>query len=172
MSFPTRRLGNVRFVALVAVGGLLSTTLATFGLALAKTVKLSRDLLNDGWADELAVVAVLEAVDSYLLALVQLIVALGLFELFIGDLDLPDWLEIRSLEDLKKPILDVLVVFVAIKSIERYLVEERALDALVSVAGGALLILSLTAFRVLAAPKVSRSGYSSAVTQPDFEEER
>ncbi len=133
--------------------GLTATTLVTFGLGIAKTVALADKIAGGGWRDELIIVAVLEAIDTYLLAVVQLIVALGLYELFIGDLDLPPWLEARSLEDLKKPIIDVLVVFVAIKGIERFLLAREPVDALYSVGAVALLIVSLTTFRTLTAQR-------------------
>jgi uncharacterized membrane protein YqhA len=150
--------GEVRWLAAVAVLGLTATTVATFGLALAKTVKLIDSYLSGGWRDELAVVALLEAVDTYLLAVVQLIVVLGLFELFLADLDVPEWLEVKGLDDVKKPIVDVLIVFIAIQGIRAVLVQSPA-DALRSTAAVALLIISLTAFRsfsVLAKAKPSK----------------
>lgn len=148
-----RSLGDLRYLAVVAVAGLTATTLATFLLAILKTLSLLKAVIGEGSTDELVVVAALEAVDTYLLAVVQLIVALGLHELFIGDLDLPSWLEARSLEDLKKPIIDVLVVFIAIKGIERFLVAEKPADALLAAGAVALLIVSLTSFRALTAPR-------------------
>ena len=131
---------------MIAVAGLTVTTLATFGLAVAKTASLLAKTIDHGWRDELIVVSVLEAIDIYLLAVVQLIVVVGLYELFIGEIEAPAWLEVRSLQDLKKPIVDVLVVFVAIKGIERFLVADEPADGLTAVAAVALLIVSLTAF--------------------------
>jgi len=156
---PARRrsLGDTRYLAMIAVVGLTATTLATFGLAIAKTLSMVGKAAGGSWRDELIVVAVLEAMDTYLLAVVQLIVVFGLYELFVGDLDLPAWLEARSLEDLKKPIIDVLVVFVAIKGIERFLVADEPLDALYSVGAVALLIGPLTAFRTLTAQRGTKA---------------
>jgi uncharacterized membrane protein YqhA len=148
-----RRIGHVRYLALIAVVGLAATTLATFGLAIGKTGSVLNKVVTGGWRDELIVVSILEAVDSYLLAVVQLIVVAGLYELFIGDLELPAWLEARSLEDLKKPIIDVLVVFIAIKGIERFLLAKEPTDALQSVGAVAILIVALTAFRTFTATK-------------------
>lgn len=152
----------MRYVAIIAVAGLSATTLATFGIAIAKTLKLVGALLDGKWRDELIVVSVLESVDIYLLAIVQLIVVVGLYELFVGDLDLPSWLEARSLEDLKKPIIDVLVVFMAVKGIESFITAESPDDALTYVGAVALFILSLTAFRAFTAggkpSKPSKSG--------------
>jgi uncharacterized membrane protein YqhA len=146
-----RALGHVRYLAAVAVLGLSVTMLATFALAIARTATLISTMIDGGWREELIVVSLLKAIDTYLLAVVQLIVVVGIYELFIGDLALPDWLEARSLEDLKKPIIDVLVVFIAIKGIEKLFIADKPIDALTSVGAVAVLILTLTAFRSLTA---------------------
>jgi hypothetical protein len=57
-------LGQVRYLALVAVVGLSVTTLATFGLAIAKTVTLVDTMISGGWRDELIAVSLLEAIDT------------------------------------------------------------------------------------------------------------
>jgi uncharacterized membrane protein YqhA len=137
-----------RFLAIIAVVGLAVSTAATFGWSIAKSVKLVGDLLSGEWRNELMVVKVLQVIDTYLLAIVQLITAIGLYELFIGDLDLPDWLEIRSLDDLKKPIVDMLVVYVGVKGVEALVKAERPMDALVSAGAVGIIVLSLTAFRL------------------------
>lgn len=156
---PTRQrrrsLGDARFLAIIAVVGLAATTITTLGLAVAKTVALVGKTVS-GWRDELVIVAVLETMDTYLLAVVQLIVAVGLYELFVGDLRLPAWLEAQSLDDLKKPILDVLVVFVAIKGIERFLVADKPVEGLYSVGAVALLIGAITAFSAMSARRAAK----------------
>ncbi len=148
---PTRRrsFADLRYLALIVVIGLAATSIATFIVAVGKTITLFHDTIDHGWKNTLITVSVLEAVDTYLLAVVQLIVAIGLFELFVADLHLPPWLAARSLDDLKKPIIDVLIVFVAIKGIERYLGTERPADALASVGAAAALIAALTLYRLL-----------------------
>jgi uncharacterized membrane protein YqhA len=133
--------------------GLFVTMLATLGLSVAQTVKLITDMLDGTWKSEIVVVSVLGVVDAYLLVVVQLIVMIGLYELFVGDLDVPAWLETRSLDQLKKPILDVLVVFVSIKGIEQLVVLDDPNDQLMSVGAVAVLILAITAFRTFSGRK-------------------
>ena len=70
-------------VAHLAVIGLFVTTLATFGWALAKTVQLVVDLVDGRWEDDLLLVDLLEVIDTYLIAIVQLIVVIGLYALFV-----------------------------------------------------------------------------------------
>ena len=89
--------------------------------------------------------------DAYETKSVQLIVAIELFELFVGDTSGPRWLKARSIDDLKKPIADFLVLFVAIKGIAEYLKAETGDDQLDALLAPSLLIAALTGFRVLTA---------------------
>jgi uncharacterized membrane protein YqhA len=141
-------LGPARYIAIVAVIGLLVTSVATFGWSVARTVLFVDDLFQGKWRSDEQVVSLLKTIDTYLLALVQFIIVVGLYELFIGELDVPQWLKIDSLDDLKKSIIDILVIFVAVKGIEGLLKQKEPLDALVFVGASASLILVLTLFRI------------------------
>jgi uncharacterized membrane protein YqhA len=145
----TARFAGLRHLALLAVVGLLATTVLSYVWALVRTVSLADDLRRGGWHDDRVLIDLLGVIDLFLLATVQLIVALGLHELFVGDLDLPAWLEARSLDDLKKPLVDMLVVFVAVKGVEQLAAGRPALDTLASVGAVAMLIVALTLFRAV-----------------------
>ncbi|HRA84709.1 MAG: YqhA family protein [Acidimicrobiaceae bacterium] len=144
-------LNQARYLVLIAVAGLTVLSVATFAWAIAKTVKLFGALLDGGWRGDVALVDLLGVIEMYLLAIVQLIVAIGLYELFVGDLDVPNWLEVTSLDDLKKSIVDVLVVFLGVKGIEGLVEAERPLDALMLVGATAALIVALSLFRMVTA---------------------
>lgn len=90
-------------------------------------------------------ITLLEVVDLFLVATVQLIVALGLFELFVADLHLPEWLTVHNLGDLKRPIIQVLVVVIVIKFVERMLMT-GALDTLYYGAATAVVTIALALF--------------------------
>ncbi len=141
-------LGPARYIAIIAVIGLLITSVATFGWSIARTVLFVDDLFQGKWRSDEQVVSLLKTIDTYLLALVQFIIVIGLYELFIGELDVPQWLKIDSLDDLKKSIIDILVIFVAVKGIEGLLKQKDPLDALIFVGASASLILVLTLFRI------------------------
>ena len=51
----------------------------------------------------------IEIADVLLIAVVLYVVATGLYELFVGDVDLPDWIVINNLEDLKDKLLSIVV---------------------------------------------------------------
>lgn len=146
---PLRRvLGPARYIAIIAVIGLLATSVSTFGWSIARTVLFISDLFEGKWRTDEQVIALLKTIDIYLLALVQFIMVIGLYELFIGELDVPEWLKIDSIDDLKKSIVDILVIFVAVKGIEGLLKQKDPLDALTFVGAAASLILVLTLFRL------------------------
>lgn len=141
-------LENSRLLALIAVTGLLVTCLATFGWSVARTALFVSELFDGKWRSDIQVVSLLKTIDTYLLALVQLIIAVGLYELFVGELSVPEWLRIESIDDLKKSIVDILVVFVSVKGIEGLLKQDSPLDALTFVGAASSLILVLTLFRL------------------------
>jgi len=146
---PLRRvLGPARYIAIIAVIGLLATSVSTFGWSVARTVLFISDLFECKWRTDEQVIALLKTIDIYLLSLIQFIMVIGLYELFIGELDVPEWLKIDSIDDLKKSIVDILVIFVAVKGIEGLLKQKDPLDALTFVGAAASLILVLTLFRL------------------------
>jgi uncharacterized membrane protein YqhA len=157
-SGPVRwMLERLRLLIVVAVVGLTLTTVVTLGWGVARAVALIGVLLAGGWLEDATLVGLLEVVDLFLVATVQMIVVLGLYELFVGDLDLPDWLTVRNLGELKQPIVDVLVVLMVIKFIERALTVPP-LDALHYGLAYAVVIGALVAFTA-----VSKRGRAPAV---------
>ncbi|MEY2968505.1 MAG: hypothetical protein RIQ64_1132 [Actinomycetota bacterium] len=145
---PLRKvLGPARYIAIIAVIGLLVMSVSTFGWSVARTVLFVSDLFEGKWRTDEQVITLLKTIDIYLLALIQFIMVIGLYELFIGELDVPEWLKIDSIDDLKKSIIDILVIFVAVKGIEGLLKQKDPLDALTFVGAASSLILVLTLFR-------------------------
>ena len=134
-------------VVQVAVLGLFITTVGTFGWAIARTVQLIGNLLDGGFADDQLLIDLLEVIDTYLIAVVELIFVIGLYELFVGDLDVPDWLEVHSLDDLKKSLIDSLIVVLAVKGIEKLVAAKEPIDALYSSIAIAVLVAAFTWFR-------------------------
>ena len=61
------------------------------------------------------IVDVLTAVDAILLGTVLLVIGYGLYELFVDtEVDVPPWLEIRDLDDLKSKLIGVVVAIIAV----------------------------------------------------------
>ncbi|HSN46841.1 MAG TPA: YqhA family protein, partial [Casimicrobiaceae bacterium] len=96
----------------------------------------------------------IEIVDLFLLGTVFLIIALGLYELFISDkLDLPHWLVIRTLDDLKHKLIGVVVVVTAVLFLGQVVTWDGERDILGFGVAIAVVIAALTWFLATAAKK-------------------
>lgn len=129
---------------MVGVIGLGVAAAATFAWGIALTWDFVRTLVEDGADSSDAVVQILEVIDTYLLATVLVILAVGLYELFIADLPAPAWLVIEDLADLKAKVSDVIVLLLAIKFLGKFLTVDEPLDAVwyaiaVTLVGGLLI---------------------------------
>ena len=155
-------LWNTRYVVLIAV---VASAIAAIGVFWVTTVDLFYAIAHTvGYASpELAdevrralrdstVTHVVEVVDGYLLATVMLIFALGLYELFIGDIDparahktSSRILIIESLDDLKSKLAKVILMILIVRLFE-YAVKmhpESVLDLVYYGAAIALIGLAL-----------------------------
>jgi len=104
-----------RFIIAVPVVGLLAGAVTLTAMAGIETVRTIAHALAGELAKKEAVLEFIELADVFLLSTVLYIMALGLFELFIDDsLPLPAWLEIHSLDDLKKKLVGVVAVVLAV----------------------------------------------------------
>ena len=130
-----RIVASSRYVAVVGVFFGLLATLAAFAWGAIKTVLVALKLVH-GQLDGMAV-ALVQVMDGFLIAAGLLIFSLGLYELFVGEIELPAWLTIGDLDALKAKLAGVIVMVLAVTFLERLenLEEPRGLlEAGVSVA--------------------------------------
>jgi uncharacterized membrane protein YqhA len=104
-------------------------------------VLVSRTPLKD------TIVDVLTAVDAILLGTVLLVIGYGLYELFVDTgINVPQWLQINDLDDLKSKLIGVVVAIIAVVFVGVLVDTNRADDVLsYGVAAGAL-VLGLAGF--------------------------
>ncbi len=89
----------------------------------------------------------IEVIDTFLLATVCYITALGLYELFVDDrLELPSWLNIRTLDDLKNKLTSVIIVLMSVIFLGHVVSWDGERDLLRIGAPIALVIAALTWF--------------------------
>lgn len=117
-----RFLERSKSLVLIAVVFSLLASVAAFLLGSVKTVYTISALVASYGKDPLAAIALIELMDTFLIATALFIFSVGLYELFIGDLDLPDWLEIHNLHDLKAKLGSVVVLVMAVTFL-KHLVE-------------------------------------------------
>jgi uncharacterized membrane protein YqhA len=108
-----------RYLVIIAVLGSLAAAAALFVYGMAETIAVIAEAVtkmevSSKGAKALAL-AFIEIVDLFLLGTVLLMIALGLYELFIdSELKLPDWLHIRTFDDLKNKLVGVVLVVLAV----------------------------------------------------------
>lgn len=120
-----RIVSSARFLALFGVFGLGLIASAAFLWGAAETVALIWSLattLPSESADKAAMVGLLRGLDIFLIASVLTISAVSLYELFIGELDVPEGLVVRDLDALKAKVIGIVVVVMGVTFLE-HLVE-------------------------------------------------
>jgi uncharacterized membrane protein YqhA len=140
-----------RYLVIAAVFGSLVAALALFAYGVVETVvvvveAVARAEVSSKGAKALAL-AFIEIVDLFLLGTVFLMIALGLYELFIEEnLALPQWLSISSFDDLKNKLVGVVIVVLAVLFLGAVVSWDGSRDLLGFGAGVALVIAALTYF--------------------------
>lgn len=112
-------LASSRYLVLAAVMGSLVAAVALFAYGVAETVVVIVDAVSRGDVSSKGAKALtlsfIEIVDLFLLGTVLLMIALGLYELFIdSNLELPEWLHFRTFDDLKHKLVGVVIVVLAV----------------------------------------------------------
>ena len=105
------------------------------------------DSVSNGYGLKATIVEVLTAVDAILLGTVLLVIGYGLYELFIdADLDVPQWLRVYDLDDLKSKLIGVVVAIVAVVFVGVFVDSNRASDVISYGVGAGALVVGLAIF--------------------------
>lgn len=139
----------IRLVMLIPV---IATFVAALGLLIyggIETIHFITGLFSSEHPlsrDEALLLAI-EIVDLFLLATVVQVVSLGLYQLYFNqDLQLPKWLKIETLDDLKSKLVGVTITVVAVYFLGQAIVWEGSADIAYLGIGVSLVIASLTYF--------------------------
>jgi uncharacterized membrane protein YqhA len=152
---PRRRLPQIiaggRFVIIIAIvcSFLASMMILIYGGFL--TFHFMSHIITQGKvSSEVAkelVVDMIEVIDLFLLGTVFYITSLGLYELFIDEhIEVPKWLEIRTIDDLKARLISVVVVVLGVVFLGQAVSWDRQTDLLSFGVSIGIVIASLTYF--------------------------
>ena len=110
------------------------------------------------------IVEVLTAVDAILLGTVLLVIGYGLYELFIDtDIDVPAWLQVRDLDDLKSKLIGVVVAIIAVVFVGVFVDSNRADEVVAYGVGAGALVAGLALF-ALATTKADKTPKAKPTT--------
>jgi len=124
------------------IGGIVLMILGSIGIlkATMDTV-LTRAQLKE------TIVSILTSIDAILLGTVLLVIGYGLYELFVDtNLEIPEWLEINTLDDLKAKLTGVIVAIIAVVFVGLLVETKSANDVLYYGVGAGAVVLALAAF--------------------------
>ena len=109
-------------IFLIAVASSLLASAAGFVWGMLKTLIVIKEFILSYGKDPFGAIALIEVMDIFLLATVLFIFAMGMYELFIESIELPEWLEINNLHDLKVKLSSVIILIMGITFL-KHLVE-------------------------------------------------
>ena len=135
-----------RYLVLIGIIPLLVASVAAFVWGLLQTVQVVVLVISTLGADKSILLGFLLIVDIFLIATTLLIFTVSLYELFIDDIDAPEWMTAHSLNDLKVKLSSMVVLVMAIKFLEIFMKGGNAQDIVWMGLAVALVSSALIAF--------------------------
>lgn len=113
-------LSNSRYLAMIPVLVSLLASAAAFVWGGYRTIAVVLHMIYTvGTPEEkYAIIELIPIMDTFLIATALLIFSQGMYELFIGKVDFPGWLEIHDLHDLKAKLSSVIILVMAVAFLE------------------------------------------------------
>jgi uncharacterized membrane protein YqhA len=140
-------LAKARYAVFIpALASILGALLLMFQGSVAMVTTII-DVVIEGTKLKLTIVEILTAVDAILLGTVLLVIGYGLYELFIDeDLDVPPWLQVQDLDDLKSKLIGVVVAIISVIFVGVFVDTDRAADVISYGVGAGALVTGLAVF--------------------------
>lgn len=108
-----------RYLAIIGVISLLLASFAAFAWGTIKTVTTTLLVIQTLGKDPAVTIELIEILDSFLIATAILMFAASLYELFIGKLDMPEWMLAHDLYELKAKLSSMIVLVMAVKYLQK-----------------------------------------------------
>ena len=140
-------LGLTRYAVFVPAIASIIGALLLMVQGSVEIVQVAVKAVTDPTNLKLTIVEVLTAVDAILLGTVLLVIGYGLYELFIdSEIEVPLWLRVEDLDDLKSKLIGVVVAIVAVVFVGVFVDSNRAGDVISYGVGAGALVLGLAVF--------------------------
>jgi uncharacterized membrane protein YqhA len=150
-------LGLTRYAVIVpSIASILGALLLMAQGSIEVVLVILDAVLYDAYLKD-TIVALLTAIDAILLGTVLLVIGYGLYELFVDTrLEVPTWLQVADLDDLKSKLIGVVVAIIAVVFVGVFVDTNRAADVVAYGVGAGTLVAGLALF-ALATRKESKS---------------
>ena len=142
-----RILGLTRYAVFVpAIASIIGAVLL-MGQGSLEILKVVYSAVSSEYGLKETIVEVLTAVDAILLGTVLLVIGYGLYELFIdAEIEVPLWLRVRDLDDLKSKLIGVVVAILAVVFVGVFVDSNRSEDVISYGVGAGALVAGLAIF--------------------------
>ena len=140
-------LGLTRYAVIVpAIASIIGALLLMAQGSISIMIVIVDAVLNEAYLKD-TIVDVLTAVDAILLGTVLLVIGYGLYELFVDTrLEVPQWLQVRDLDDLKSKLIGVVVAIISVVFVGVFVDANRAADVVSYGLGAGALVAGLALF--------------------------
>ena len=141
-------LENSRFLILLPILGSLAASVMLILFGLYEVYHVVFNVVSGHMTSgKQLVFGFIEMMDLFLMGTVFYIISMGLYELFIDDaLELPNWLKIKNLDDLKEKLIAVVIVVMAVLFLGQVVTWDGQRNLLYFGGGIGAVIASLTWF--------------------------
>ena len=135
-----------RYLAIVGVISLLVASVAAFAWGTFKTVHAVLLVIESLGADAAITIEFIEIVDTFLIATAILIFTVSLYELFIGEINVPEWMLAHNLYELKGKLSSMVVLVMGVKFLQKLIEAKDASELMQSGIAIAIVSAVLIAF--------------------------
>jgi uncharacterized membrane protein YqhA len=125
-----RLIEKFKYISYIGIFSLLLASVASFGWGGIKTIKVIQLILSTGGQNDYIAIALIELVDSFLIATALFIFSVSMYEMFIDKLPLPEWMLSHNLHELKSKLGGVIILVMVVKFLEHLVNWENAIDTL------------------------------------------
>ncbi|MGA0876550.1 MAG: YqhA family protein [Candidatus Nanopelagicaceae bacterium] len=142
-----RILGLTRYAVFVPAIASIIGAILLMGQGSLEILKVVYSAVSSEYGLKETIVEVLTAVDAILLGTVLLVIGYGLYELFIdAEIEVPLWLRVRDLDDLKSKLIGVVVAILAVVFVGVFVDSNRSEDVISYGVGAGALVAGLAIF--------------------------
>jgi uncharacterized membrane protein YqhA len=142
-----RVLGLTRYAVFVPAIASIIGAILLMGQGSLEIIKVVIGAVSSEYTLKETIVEVLTAVDAILLGTVLLVIGYGLYELFIdAEIEVPQWLRVRDLDDLKSKLIGVVVAILAVVFVGVFVDSNRSDDVISYGVGAGALVVGLAIF--------------------------
>lgn len=161
-----RIVGLTRYAVIVpAIAAIIGALLLMAQGSIAMVVVVIDSLITQMPLKD-SIVDVLTAIDAILLGTVLLVIGYGLYELFIDtNIDVPVWLQINDLDDLKSKLIGVVAAIIAVVFVGVFVDSNRSEDVIAYGLGAGALLAGLALFALATKKNGSSEPKSQANTK-------